>query len=128
MPNIQPVLKIENITISYKHASHEVEAVRDFSLTIDQGQTYGLVGESGSGKTTLALAVMNYLNKDGYIKSGDIQLNALSLTELDSEALRKIWGSEVAHVPQNPFTALNPSMLIGEQIAESLRLHRRSYC
>ena len=122
MSSSQPVLRIEDLTLSYKRSSGEVIAVRDFSLTIAEGQTYGLVGESGSGKTTLALAVMNYLNKDGYIKSGEISLKGSRLSELDAEELSQVWRSEVAHVPQNPFTALNPSMRIGEQITESLRL------
>lgn len=118
------VLRIENLTISYKTKSGTVDAVRDFSLTIEKGKTYGLVGESGSGKSTLALAVMNFLSKGGFIKSGEIYLNGQAITRLDSKGLRQLWGKEISHVPQNSFNALNPSMRVGEQVAESLRLHQ----
>lgn len=123
MSNHQSVLKIEDLTISYKRASGEVDAVRDFSIALEKGQTYGLVGESGSGKSTLALAVMTYLNNDGFIKSGTIHIDGSELADNDQEQLRKLWGSTIAHVPQNPFTALNPSLRIGDQLAESLRAH-----
>jgi len=123
MSNDQPVLQINDLTLSYRRNSGAVDAVRDFSLSIDEGQTYGLVGESGSGKSTLALAVMSYLNEDGFTKSGTLLINGQEISEFDDEQLRKLWGSSVAHVPQNPFTALNPSLRIGEQLAESIKAH-----
>ena len=118
-----PVLSIRDLTVAYRSGQRELEAVRDFSLAIHEGQTVGLVGESGSGKSTLALAVMRFLGAEGFIKRGFIRLGERDITDLKADELHEYWGRDVAHVPQNPFTALNPSMRIGEQLAEALRLH-----
>ena len=69
MTDKQTVLRIDDLTIAYQRNDSSVEAVRDFSLSIQRGQTYGLVGESGSGKSTLAMAVMSFLNKSGFVKT-----------------------------------------------------------
>lgn len=123
MPNSQitsgePVLKIENLSVAYQHEKQVREAVRDFALKIEPGQTYGLVGESGSGKTTVALSVMRYLGKSGAITKGSILFKGKDLLELDSEKMRQIWGAEISLVPQNPLSSLNPSIKVGDQLGE----------
>jgi peptide/nickel transport system ATP-binding protein len=123
MANEQPVLQVENLTVSYRVGGRELDAVRGVSLNIAPGQTYGLVGESGSGKSTLALAIMRYLAGNGFVKSGRIEFGGRDLLTLSEEEMRAVWGREIAFVPQNPATALNPSMRVGEQIAEALRLY-----
>ncbi len=120
----EPVLNITDLSAAYQIGDELLEAVRDISLTIHQGQTYGLVGESGSGKTTLAMAVMQYLGKGGVITQGSIELNGVNLLNLDQSEIRKIWGSEISLVPQNPLSSLNPSIRIGKQISEILSYHR----
>ncbi len=126
MASVQPVLRVKNLTISYRVGSRELDAVRDINLDIAPGQTYGLVGESGSGKSTLALAIMRYLAANGFVKGGRIEFGGSDLLTLSEEDLRAVWGREIAFVPQNPATALNPSMQVGEQIAEALRLYGAS--
>ncbi|MGB3712872.1 MAG: ABC transporter ATP-binding protein [Candidatus Promineifilaceae bacterium] len=117
------VLSIEDLTIAYRHDDSWIEAVRDFSLSIEVGQTYGLVGESGSGKTTIALAIMRYLSAAGQIRNGKIEFAGQDLLALDDSALENIWGRRLTLVPQDPLSSLNPSIPIGEQLAEPLRHH-----
>lgn len=116
-------LKIENLTVAYRYGQSWLDAVREVSLEIEAGQTYGLVGESGSGKTTLANAVMRYLGPGSLIRQGRVELDGRDLTALSTGEMRKLWGAEMGLVPQNPLSALNPSIRIGEQIAEILRFH-----
>jgi peptide/nickel transport system ATP-binding protein len=97
--------------------------VRDVSLQILAGQTYGLVGESGSGKTTIAMAIMRYLGVNGSIRRGRVEFDGRDLYSLSMEEMRHIWGSQLSLVPQNPLSSLNPSLRVGEQLAESLRYH-----
>jgi len=117
------VLIIEDLTIAYRQADSWNEAVRDFSLTLKSGQTYGLVGESGSGKTTVALAIMRYLDDAGEVRSGKIEFAGQDLLTTSNSALEEIWGRQLALVPQDPLSSLNPSISIGEQMAELLRHH-----
>jgi peptide/nickel transport system ATP-binding protein len=86
------------------------------------GQSYGLVGESGSGKTTVALAIMNFL-KGGRIRQGEIVFDGRDLLTLPETALRRIWGRQLGIVPQDPLSSLNPTLRVGEQLAEPLRYH-----
>ncbi len=115
------VLDIKGLTVAYRHEGEWLEAVREVSLRIHCGETFGLVGESGSGKTTLVLAVMNYLADRASILSGEIQLGNIDLVSINDTQLRQVWGSKLALVPQNPQSALNPSLRVGDQLIEILR-------
>ena len=117
------ILRIENLTIAYRLGRRWLDAVREVSLAIAPGQTYGLVGESGSGKTTLALAVMRYLDANGRVEAGRIEFEGRDLLALGAEAMRDLWGHALSLVPQNPLSALNPALPIGEQVAEGVRQH-----
>jgi peptide/nickel transport system ATP-binding protein len=117
----RPVLELKNLTVAYRQDQNWLAAVQDVSLCIEAGQTYGLVGESGSGKSTLVLAVMRYLGENGAVQGGKIELQGQDLLALDEAQMRKVWGRQVAMVPQNPLTSLNPAIQIGEQMAEALR-------
>jgi peptide/nickel transport system ATP-binding protein len=116
-------LHIAGLTVAYPQGGEGLPAVRDFSLRVAAGETYGLVGESGSGKTTIALAVMRYLGR-GQVLRGEIRFQGRDLLELSSEEMRDVWGDHLALVPQDPLSALNPSLRVGEQMAEGLRQHR----
>lgn len=117
------MLKISNLSVAYRQNNTLLMAVRDFSLEITAGQTYGLVGESGSGKTTVAMALLRYLGTGGQIVAGEIEFNGRDLLTLSASELSRLWGREIALVPQDPLSSLNPSIRIGEQIGEALRHH-----
>jgi peptide/nickel transport system ATP-binding protein len=118
-----PILQIENLSVAYQQETAWLEAVRDFSLQIEPGQSYGLVGESGSGKTTIAMAIMRYLGEEGRVFQGRIALDGRDLLALSESEMRRVWGAQMSLVPQNPLSSLNPSIRIGEQLAEVLRFH-----
>jgi peptide/nickel transport system ATP-binding protein len=115
-----PTLRIEGLSVSYRQGTGMVEVLRDVDLSIERGQTYGLVGESGSGKSTLALAVMRYLGPDAAVSAGRIELAGEDLLGLDEAAMRRVWRRRVRLVPQDPSVSLNPSIRVGNQIAEAL--------
>jgi peptide/nickel transport system ATP-binding protein len=100
-----------------------VDAVRDVSFVLQQGDTLGLVGESGCGKSLTALALMGLLPESAQV-SGSIRLQHQELIDLDDPALCRIRGNRIAMVFQEPMTALNPVHRIGHQVAEPLRRHQ----
>ncbi|MEE9215882.1 MAG: ABC transporter ATP-binding protein [Anaerolineales bacterium] len=116
-----PALSVEDLTVTYRNGSGPITAVREVSLDIQPAEVHGLVGESGSGKTTLVLAVMQHLPEQAKITSGSIRLNGQELIGLSPEEMRVVWGSQIALVPQDPLSALNPSLRIGTQIAERFK-------
>lgn len=115
-----PVLEIERLTVGYRAGRGWRDVVRDVSLTIGPGQTYGVVGESGSGKSTLALATLRYLGDNGAIRGGRVRLHGEDMAELRPAELRQVWGQDLRLVPQNPLASLNPSLKVGAQLAEAL--------
>lgn len=116
-------LIVRDLTVTYETEKGPLQTVRNMSLTITPGEIYGLVGESGSGKTTLARALVRYLPDNGRIDRGDIVLDGINLLGLSKKAMRRIWGAKITMVHQDPNTAVNPSMVIGAQIAEIARAH-----
>ncbi len=118
------LLKVENLEVIYKTTQETVQAVNKISFTLNKGETLGLVGETGAGKSTTALAIMQLLPKTGKIISGSITFDGRNLLELSDEEMRlKIRGERIAMIFQDPMTALNPVMTVGEQIAEAIRYH-----
>jgi len=99
-------------------------ALANVSLAIGAGEAYGVVGESGSGKSTLALALMRYLPRNGRVETGAIRLDGEDLLRLPPNELRQWRGRRLAMVYQDPATALNPALRIGDQIAEVYRFHQ----
>ena len=120
-----PVLEIEDLHIRYGAGEQAVRAVRGVSLHIRRGETLGIVGESGCGKSTLAFAIMRYLGAAGRVARGDIRLGGESLLGLSEAQLRELRGKRLAMVYQDPQTALNPAIIVGEQVAEVYREHER---
>jgi peptide/nickel transport system ATP-binding protein len=123
-PYHSPVLKVENLAITYKVRGGEIEAVQNVSFEIGRGQSLGIVGESGCGKSTVAWSIVNFLGNNGYIKRGGIKFMGQELVGKSSEELRHLRGDQIAMVYQDPMQALNPSMRLGEQMKEVLTVHR----
>lgn len=119
----QRLLEVRNLTVGYRVDGQRREAVRNVTLKINRGKTYGLVGESGSGKTTVALAIMRYLPRAGEVVDGEIWFDDRDLLTLSRGQMNEFWGSEITFVPQDPLSALNPSLTVGEQLMEMLQHH-----
>lgn len=112
------LLSIRDLRVEYRTVRGTVAAIPDFSLDIAAGESFGLVGESGCGKSTLIMAIMGYMGRNGAIPRGQILFEGQDLARAGPEALRKIRGGRIAIVYQEPATALNPSMTIGDQLME----------
>ena len=123
MSDSNPVLRIENLGVSYFTRAGAVPAVPGFSLTLRRGESYGLVGESGCGKTTVAMAIMQYLGTNGRIVGGGIYFEGRDLTALSEAELRALRGSRIAMIYQEPTRALNPCMTAGRQLMEVPIIH-----
>jgi len=124
------VLTVEQMNVSFTTSERKVEAVRKLSFHIDAGETLAIVGESGSGKSVSSQAIMRLIDYGGGRISGarmNFQRRDGSLIDLASASqstMRHIRGSEIAMIFQEPMTSLNPVFTVGEQIAESIRLHQ----
>jgi peptide/nickel transport system ATP-binding protein len=118
-----PVLELRQLNVAYSVGTRVLPVVQDFNLTLRSGDSHGLVGESGCGKSTVALAILQWLGRHGRITSGEVLYKGRDLCTLSGEALRKIRGAEIAMVYQEPMASLNPTMRIGEQLAEVPRYH-----
>jgi peptide/nickel transport system ATP-binding protein len=116
---VGPLLQIDRLSIRFRSRP----AVREISLNIPQGVSLGLVGESGSGKSVTALAIMRLLDESATI-GGSIRFDNVELLSLNAEAMRRLRGRDLAMIFQEPMTALNPIMPVGEQVAEAVRAHR----
>ena len=112
------LLSIRNLSVEYRTSAGRMVAIPDFSLDIDARESFGLVGESGCGKSTLLMAIMGYLGRNGVITGGSIAFEGRDITHASEEELRRIRGSRIAIVYQEPATALNPSLTIGRQLME----------
>jgi peptide/nickel transport system ATP-binding protein len=125
MAQAESILRVEDLAISYRTRGGPVRAVRGVTFDIAAGETFGLVGESGCGKSTIAFSVMRYLGGNGRVDSGRILFRGENLLLKSNEELRRIRGDRIAMVYQEPQSALNPAMRIGDQLAEVLVAHRQ---
>ena len=119
------VLDIKDLVVHYETEDSDVHAVNGIDIAIGKQRTLGLVGETGAGKTTTALSILNLVpDPPGVIKSGSITLEGRDVLKMSNAELEAMRGNDVAMIFQDPMTALNPVMTVGEQIAESLELHQ----
>ena len=119
-----PLLSIEDLHTEIRLRRATVHAIDGVSLHVDPGECLGIVGESGSGKTMTALSIMRLLPGGGEVTGGSIIVDGTDIAGLSEEKMEDIRGNLVGMIFQDPLTSLNPTMTIGDQIAESVRLHR----
>jgi oligopeptide/dipeptide ABC transporter ATP-binding protein len=121
----EPLLELRALSTHYESArgTRVTRAVDDVSLTLERGKTLGIVGESGSGKSTLALSIMRLLPPAARIVGGEIRFEGEDLLTKSPREMRHIRGKRIAMILQDPMASLNPLFTIGDQVAESLRVH-----
>ena len=121
---MEEILKVEDLSIIYKTDLETVYAVNGISFSLKQGETMGLVGETGAGKTTTAMGIMGLLPKrTARITSGQILFENHNVCTLKEREMERIRGQKISMIFQDPMTALNPVLTVGDQIGEALYLH-----
>jgi peptide/nickel transport system ATP-binding protein len=126
--NAPPRLVVEKLAVAYRRAGRpDVHVVRDFSVDLQPGRILGLAGESGCGKSTAALASIGFRAGGAQIVGGTATFDGRDLLSLDMGELRRLWGARIGYVAQAASSSLNPSMKIGHQIREVVKLHASSY-
>jgi len=121
--NAEPILEIDNLSISFFVRRGEIPAVMDFSCKVMPGEAMGIVGESGCGKSTVSLGIMRDLSNVGKIVGGRIRFKGRDMGEMSEAELRSIRGNEIAMIYQEPMASLNPAMKVGQQLMEVPLLH-----
>ena len=118
------VLEVNDLVIHYEVEDEVVRAVNGVNIRLGPQKTLGLVGETGAGKTSTALAIQRLLQSPpGVIKSGSIKVNGKDVLAMNSDELEHMRGKEVSMIFQDPMSSLNPVFTVGDQIAESIRIH-----
>lgn len=118
------LLEIKDLTIHFQTEDGDVQAVNGISLSVEQGKTLGLVGETGAGKTTTALGILRLVPEPGKILSGSITYKDQDILKLSEKEVQDLRGNEISMIFQDPMTALNPVMTVGDQIAEVILRHQ----
>ena len=119
-----PVIDIRDISVGFTAKSGAtLPVLRNIDLTVAEGESVGIVGESGSGKSTLALASMGFLKRGLRLLDGSVAFSGKDMFSLTRTELEKIRGGELALIPQNSGQSLTPTLRIGAQLIEALRLH-----
>lgn len=122
----EKVLEVKDLAVRFKTYRGNIHAVRNVGFTVERGEAVGIVGESGCGKSVTAHAIMRLLpEENSYIESGSITLEGRDVLALSEKEMQKVRGGEIGMIFQDPMTSLNPVLRIGEQLTESLRLHKK---
>src|SRR6202011_4943055 len=111
-------LTVDHVEVNYRVRGRDQIALRDVSFRIGRGESFGLVGESGCGKSTMALAIVRYLARNGRVSAGSIAIDGEDVLAMNEAALQRLRINKVSMVYQEPGRALNPSLLVGRQVAE----------
>lgn len=117
------LLKIEDLSVDIQDLAGTVEAVRGISFSLHPGEVLAIVGESGCGKSMLCKTIMKLLPKSAHIRSGSIVANGVDITSYSERDMRALRGRLFSMIFQDPMSALNPTIPVGQQIAEAIRVH-----
>ena len=117
------ILEIKDLSVIYKTDLETVKAVNGINIAIKRRSTFGLVGETGAGKTTTARSIIRLLPAVGHVTSGSITFDDKDILNMPEEEMRQYRGDKIAMVFQDPMTSLNPVMSVGDQIAETIKIH-----
>ena len=120
------ILEVKNLHVSFDTYAGEVKAIRDLSFEVRRGETLAIVGESGSGKSVTVQTIMKLIPMPpGRIKSGEIWFEGQDLVKVSDKVMRQLRGGKIGMIFQDPMTSLNPTIKIGKQIMEVIKLHKK---
>ena len=120
------IIEIKNLTIHYETDESTVKAVNNLNLSLARGESLGLVGETGAGKTTTALGIMSLIpDPPGKVIGGEIIFDGVDLLKINKRKMRAVRGKKISMIFQDPMTSLNPVIVVGDQIAESIKIHEK---
>ena len=122
------VLELQDLSVQFHTGKEIVQAVRGVSLEVREGEVLAIVGESGCGKSVLCKSVMKLLPQTAHIAGGRILVDGVDITDYREREMEKLRGNVFSMVFQDPMTSLNPTMKIGAQIAEAVRVHEPKIC
>lgn len=120
---MEDLLQVKNLSVSFDSAAGEVQAVRDVSFSLKKGEVLAIVGESGCGKSVLCKSIMKLLPASAKIKKGNILIHGTDISSYREQDMQKIRGKVFSMIFQDPMTSLNPTIKIGQQIAEAVLVH-----
>ena len=118
---MEKILEIKNLNLFF----NEYQALYDVNLTLNRGVMHALVGESGCGKSITAMSVLRLLPKSAAVKSGEIYFKGENLLNYTDREMRNLRGNNIALIPQDPMTSLNPLYTVGNQLVEAIRAHKK---
>lgn len=119
------IIEIKNLDLFFRNEDKNFQALYDINLDFEKGKIHSIVGESGCGKTMTAMSIMRLLPKTAFIKNGEILFNAENLLNYKESQMRDLRGNQIALIPQDPMTSLNPLYTIENQLIESIRAHSK---
>ncbi|MEH7304073.1 ABC transporter ATP-binding protein [Neobacillus drentensis] len=119
------ILEVKNLKTTFSSRKTSFNAVDGISFQVGRGETLGIVGESGCGKSVTSLSIMGLVKSPGKVSGDTIDFNGVNLLDLSKKEMRNLRGSEMSMIFQEPMTSLNPVYSVGDQIGESLKIHRK---
>lgn len=125
MTQIETILEVKNLQTTFATDYGEIRAVDGVNFTVPKGKTIGIVGESGSGKSITSLSILRLLAKNGKVKDGEVLFKGTDLLKLSEKQMRDIRGNQISMIFQEPMTSLNPVYTVGQQISETILIHKK---
>ncbi|MEG0385357.1 MAG: ABC transporter ATP-binding protein [Solibacillus sp.] len=125
MNEMENILVVNNLQTTFKTDAGDIRAVDGVSFTVPKGKTIGIVGESGSGKSITSLTILRLLASNGRVNGGEVLFKGKDLLKLPENTMREIRGNQISMIFQEPMTSLNPVYTVGQQIGETIQIHKK---